>query len=68
MDLAQRLPEAERAVVTWSGPGEPTMLTLYGPDGEAVAIPLLPKEALTLAQELLTRGMQAIKAVQWGAE
>ena len=32
------------------------MLTLYGPDGE-VAVPLLPKRALTLAQELLTAGV-----------
>ncbi len=44
------------------------MLTLYGPDGETVSLPLLPKRALTLAQELLTRGVQAIKADQWGAE
>ncbi len=51
-----------RAVVTWKGPGEPIMLTLYGPDGEVVAVPLLPKRALMLAQELLTRGVQAIKA------
>ncbi len=42
----------------------PIMLTLYGPAGE-VAVPLLPKRALTLAQELLTRGVQAIKADQW---
>ncbi len=34
------------------------------PDGE-VALPLLPKRALTLAQELLTRGVQAIKADSW---
>ncbi len=34
---------------------------LYGPDGE-MAVPLLPKRALELAQELLTRGVQAIKA------
>ncbi len=27
-----------------------------------LALPLLPKRALTLAQELLTRGVQAIKA------
>ena len=53
-----------RAVVTWEGPGEPIMLTLYGPAGE-VALPLLPKRALTLAQELLTRGVQAIKADSW---
>ena len=55
---------AERAVVTWEGPGQPIVLTLYGPDGE-IAVPLLPKRALTLAQELLTRGVQAIK-VDWG--
>ncbi len=36
------------------------MLTLYGADGE-VAVPLLPKRALTLAQELLERGVQVIK-------
>ncbi len=53
---------ADRAVVTWEGPAQPVMLTLYGPDGEAVAVPLLPKRALTLAQELLTSGVQAIKA------
>ncbi len=46
------------------------MLTLYGPDGE-VAVQLLPKRALTLAQELLTRGVQAIKsapAAPWAPE
>lgn len=53
-----------RAVVSWEGPGEPIMLTVYGPDGE-VAVPLLPKRALTLANELLTRGVQAIKADSW---
>ncbi len=53
-----------RAVVTWNGPGEPVTLALYGPDGE-VAVPLLPKRALTLAQELLQRGVQAIKADSW---
>ncbi len=51
-----------RAVVSWNGPDESIMLALYGPDGEAVAVPLLPKRALTLAQELLTCGVQAIKA------
>ncbi len=50
-----------RAVVAWNGPGERIVLTLYGPDGE-VAVPLLPKRALTLAQELLTCGVSAIKA------
>ncbi len=43
-----------RVVVTWEGP-----------DGEAVALPLLPKRALTLAQELLTHGVSAIKADPW---
>ncbi len=51
-----------RAMVTWEGPGQPIMLTLYGPDGAAVAVPLLPKRALTLARELLTQGVAAIKA------
>ncbi len=51
-----------RAVVSWEGPGEPIMLTIYGPVGEVVALPLEPKRALTLAQELLTCGVQAIKA------
>ncbi len=60
-------PPANRAVVTWEGPGKPVMLTLYGPDGEAVALPLLPKRALTLAQELLTCGVAAIKADSWDA-
>ncbi len=55
-----------RAVVTWDGPGEPVMLTIYGPDGE-VAVPLEPKRALTLAQELLTCGVAAIKADSWDA-
>ena len=49
-----------RAVVTWEGPGQPIMLTLYGPDGD-LAVPLLPKRALTLANELLTAGVNAIK-------
>ncbi len=56
-----------RAVVTWAGPGEPIMLTVYGADGQ-VAVLMVPKRALTLAQELLERGVQAIKADQWGAE
>ena len=49
------LPAAGRAVVTWEGPAQPIMLTLHGPDGE-VALPLFPKRALTLAQELLRCG------------
>ena len=47
--------------MSWEGLGQPIVLTVYGPDGE-VAVPLLPKRALELAQELLTRGVQAIKA------
>ena len=56
-----------RVVVTWAGTGEPILLTVYDPDGEEVVVPLLPKRALTLAQELLTRGVQAIKADSWDA-
>ncbi len=54
-------PPADRAVVSWEGPGEPIMLTVYSSSGE-VTLPLLPKRALTLAQELLTCGVSAIKA------
>ena len=50
-----------RVVVTWAGPGQPITLTVHGPDGE-VAVPMVPKRALELAQELLTRAVQAIKA------
>ena len=57
-----------RAVVSWEDPGEPIVLTVHSPNGETVSLPLLPERALTLAQELLTRGVQAIKADQWGAE
>ena len=32
-----------------------------------VTVPLLPKRALVLAQEILTRGVQAIKADSWDA-
>ena len=53
-----------RAVVTWAGPGQPIVLKVHGPAGE-VAVPMVPKRALELAQELLTRGVQAIKADQW---
>ncbi len=51
-----------RVVVSWGGVGEPVVLALYGPSGELVAVPLLPKRALTLAQEMLTQGVAAIKA------
>ena len=36
------------------------MLTVYGREG-AVAVPMVSKRALELAQELLTRGVAAIK-------
>ncbi len=66
-DTAPNSATEPRAVITREGPGEPITLTVYGPDGE-VAVPMVPKQALTLAQELLTRGVQAIKANQWGGE
>ncbi len=64
--MRQRVPahhggSEPRAVVTWGGPGQPITLTLYGPGGE-VAVPMVPKRALELTQELLTRGVMAIKA------
>ena len=40
-------------MVSWAGQGEPIVLTLYAADGEVVMVPLVPKRALTLAQELL---------------
>ena len=55
---------ADRVVETREGAGEPIMLKLYGPKGEVAAVPLSMTRALTLAQELLTRGAQAIK-VDW---
>ena len=59
---AARLTEAteHRCVVSWAGDGEPITLTVYS-NGAEVAVRLTPKRALTLAQELLTRGVQAIK-------
>ena len=59
--LAERGVGDRRAVVTWAGPGQPIMLELYGPDGEVAAVRLLPKRALTLAQELVTNAVSAIK-------
>ncbi len=56
-----------RVVVSWDGPGQPVVIALYAPDGEEVAVPLLPKRALTLAQELLTCGVSAIKVDTWDA-
>ena len=36
------------AVVSWAGLDKPIILTLYAADGEMVAVPLVPKRALTL--------------------
>ena len=57
----QPSPPATRAVVTWAGRGEPVMLKLYNSDGEVAAVPLLPKRALTLAKELIEKGVSSIK-------
>ena len=56
-----------RAVVTWAGPGEPIMLTLYGPDGE-VAVSLKPTRALEVAKELIEPSIRSIKHAQWGPD
>ena len=61
----QLSPTANRAVVTWVGAGEPVVLTLYAPDCE-VSVPLSPKRALALAQELIDPAVRAIKVKQWG--
>ena len=53
---------ADRAVVSWAGAGAPVVIALYGADGEVVALPLEPKLALKLAQELSTNAVSAIKA------
>ena len=55
-----------RAVVTWTGAGQPIMLTVYGPDGEVATVPLTPVRALELAQELTRPAVVAIKTAQWG--
>ncbi len=46
-------------------PGTPIVLTVYGPAGE-VTVPLLPKRALELAQELIEPAVSSIKIGQWG--
>ncbi len=55
-----------RAVVSWEGPGEPIVLTICGPDGEVVTMPLTPTRALVLAKEMIEPAVQAIKGEQWG--
>ena len=54
-----------RAVVTWEGPGEPIVLKVQGPSGE-ITVPLLPKRVLTLAKNLSSPAVTAIKTAQWG--
>ena len=61
MMKARTQPTETRVVVAWEGPGQPILLQVYGPAGE-VTVPMVPKRALELAQELLTCGVQAIKA------
>ncbi len=63
MGSVKRAEIEPRAVVSWEGPAQPVMLTIYGPGGDvAVVVQLEPPRALRLAQELLTCGVQAIKA------
>ena len=57
-------PTEPRAVVSWQGAGQPIVLTVYGPDGEVVA--LTPKRALALAVELTQRAVLTIKVNCWG--
>ena len=76
MSTRQRLPNRRpsqpmtestepRAEVSWAGPGEPIVLTLYGPDGQ-VAVPLTPVRALELAKDLTEPAVTTIKNSQWG--
>jgi hypothetical protein len=46
------MPVATRAIVVEQA-GEPSVLTLYGEDGEPAAIPLGPADAMHLASDLL---------------
>ena len=63
---AQLSPAEHRAVVTWVGQGEPIKLTVYGPDGAVVSVPLSPTRALEMAKDLMERAVMAIKTAQWG--
>ena len=58
---------ADRAVVTWAGPGQPILLQVYGPDGEVASMPLTPTRALTLAKDLIEPAVAEIKFQQWGS-
>ena len=65
-DPATETAEQPRAVVTWVGKGEPVVLTLYAPSGEAMAAQLSPTRALDLAKDLIEPAVQSIKVSQWG--
>ena len=58
-------PIADRALVSWEGPGQPIVLKTYGPSGE-VAAALTPVRALELTKDLSEPAVTAIKANQWG--
>ena len=57
-----------RCVVTWTGQSAPILLTVYGPAGEVVSVPLSPVRALELAKDLTEPAVMAIKVLQWGPE
>ncbi len=59
--------EQTRAVVSQEGPGQPIMLTIYGPAGKVVVVAISPTRALTLAKELIEPTVAEIKFQQWGA-
>ncbi len=63
----QLSPTEHRAVVSWAGPDELILLTVYAPDGEVVSVPLSPTRALELAKDLTERAVAEIKFRQWGA-
>ncbi len=56
-----------RVVVSQEGPGQPIVLSIYGPGGEVASMPLTPTRALTLAKELIEPAVAEIKFRQWGS-
>ena len=46
--------------------GQPITLTVHGPDGEVLAMPMEPTRALELAKDLMERAVASIKTDQWG--
>ena len=60
-------PAAEpRTIVSWTAPGQPIVLTIYGPDGEVAVAKLSPTRALVLAQQLIEPAVRSIKHSMWG--